>query len=422
MTTDFKSDKQFALEMDSTDPLKGFRDRFYIPKQKNGEACVYLCGNSLGLQPKSARDFIEQEMMDWERLGVEGHFHAKRPWLSYHEYLTDKTARLVGAKPAEVVNMNSLTINLHLMMVTFYRPTQSRFKILIEHSAFPSDQYAVNSQIRLHNYDPSTALIEMSPRAGEETIRIEDIEAKIAEEGDSIALVLFGGVNYYTGQAFDLSRIAKAAHEKGCMAGFDLAHAAGNVVLELHDWDVDFAVWCTYKYLNAGPGAIAGCFVNERHIGNAELKRLAGWWGHDKGTRFLMGPEFHPIPTAEGWQLSNPPIIQLAVLNASLAIFDEAGMNTLRKKSELLTGYLEYLIHAIGADHISILTPTDVSQRGCQLSIKFKENGKVYFEKLIEAGVICDWREPDVIRLAPVPLYNSFLDVYTFAQILKQNI
>lgn len=422
MTTVFQNDRPFAEELDSKDPLRPFRDRFYIPKQKNGEACIYFCGNSLGLQPKTTRAYIEQELKDWELLGVEGHFQAKHPWLSYHEYLTEKTARLVGANPNEVVNMNSLTVNLHMMMVTFYRPTSSRHKILIEHSAFPSDQYAVSSQIRHHKYDPASSLIEMRPRDGEDTIHTEDIEKMIDEEGESIALVLFGGVNYYTGQAFDMARIVKSAHAKGCTVGFDLAHAAGNLLLKLHEWNVDFAVWCTYKYLNAGPGAIAGCFVHERHVTNPDLQRFAGWWGHDKKTRFLMGPEFHPIMTAEGWQLSNPAILQLAALNASLDIFDEAGIIHLRNKSELLTGYLEYLIHDVGSDDISILTPSDTAQRGCQLSIRLRQNGKIIFEKLIQRGVICDWREPDVIRLAPVPLYNSFLEVYIFAQILKQNI
>ncbi|MBL7961445.1 kynureninase [bacterium] len=422
MITRFQNDKTFALEMDSTDPLKDFRDRFYIPLQNNGEPCIYFCGNSLGLQPKAARAHIEQELKDWERLGVDGHFHAKRPWLDYHEYLTEKTAKIVGAMPVEVVNMNSLTVNLHLMMVTFYRPTPSRHKILIERGAFPSDQYAVNSQIRFHNYDPSSSLIEMSPREGEDTIHTEDIEKKISEEGGSIALVLFGSVNYYTGQVFDIERITKAAHAKGCTVGFDLAHAAGNIILKLHEWGSDFAVWCTYKYLNAGPGSIAGCFVNERHLANSDLKRFAGWWGHDKKTRFLMGPDFQPIPSAEGWQLSNPSIIQLAALNASLEIFDEAGMDKLQKKSELLTSYLEYLIMDLNSDQIDIITPSDVSKRGCQLSVRFKQNGKRMFQKLIDYGVICDWREPDVIRLAPVPLYNSFIDVYSFVQNLKQNI
>lgn len=422
MINGFQNDPSYALEMDARDPLKAFRQKFHIPPKKDGGEAVYFCGNSLGLQPHSARAYIERELKDWERLGVEGHFHAQNPWFSYHEFLTEKTARLVGATPNEVVNMNSLTVNLHLMMVTFYRPTPSRYKILMEHSAFPSDQYAVSSQVLFHQYDPSSAIIEMKPRAGDDCVRTEDIEKVISEEGDSIALVLFGGVNYYTGQLFDMGRLTKAAHARGCLVGFDLAHAAGNVLLKLHDWDVDFAVWCTYKYLNAGPGAIAGCFVHERHTKKTELPRFAGWWGHDKSTRFLMGPLFRPIQSAEGWQLSNPPVIQLAALKASLDIFDEAGMENLRKKSEWLTGYLEYLIREIEGDLVSIITPADAAQRGCQLSLRFKKNGKAYFEKLIKNGVICDWREPDVIRLAPVPLYNSFHDVYSFAQILKHKL
>lgn len=422
MALQFKNSRSFAQILDAKDPLRHFKNRFHIPKHKNGKPCVYLCGNSLGLQPKTTRAYVEQELKDWEKLGVEGHFHAKNPWLSYHEYLTDKTAKIVGAKTGEVVNMNSLTVNLHLMMVTFYRPTAKRHKILIEQSAFPSDQYAVSSQIRFHGFDPRTSLIEMKPREGEDIIRTEDIEKKIVKEGDSIALVLFGGINYYTGQVFDMQRITKAAHAKGCIAGFDLAHAAGNIVMKLHDWDVDFAVWCTYKYLNSGPGSIAGCFVNERHTKNSELNRFAGWWGHDKKTRFLMGPDFHPILTAEGWQLSNPPILQLASLNASLAVFDEAGMPALRRKSELLTAYLDFLINELNNRHISIITPYEADQRGCQLSIRFGQYGKKIFKNLIHHGVICDWREPDVIRIAPVPLYNSFLDVHTFVQILKQTL
>ena len=422
MNLKFRNSRSFAQILDSKDPLRRFRNRFHIPQQKNGDPCVYLCGNSLGLQPKSTRAYVEQELKDWERLGVEGHFHAKNPWLSYHEYLTETTAKIVGAKDTEVVNMNSLTVNLHLMMVTFYRPTAKRHKILIEQNAFPSDQYAVASQIRFHGFDPKTSLIEMKPREGEDIIRIEDIEKTIAKEGNSFALVLFGGINYYTGQVFDMHRITKAAHAKGCVVGFDLAHAAGNIVLKLHDWDVDFAVWCTYKYMNAGPGSIAGCFVHERHIKETKLNRFAGWWGHDKKTRFLMGPDFHPMRTAEGWQLSNPPILQLAALNASLAIFDEAGMPALRKKSELLTAYLDFLINDLNSRHVSIITPYEAGQRGCQLSIRFGQHGKKVFKNLIRQGVICDWREPDVIRLAPVPLYNSFLDLYTFAQILKQNL
>ena len=422
MNVSFKNTQAYALILDSKDPLRSFRNRFHFPEQKNGKRCIYLCGNSLGLQPKSTRAYIDQELKDWERFGVEGHFHGKNPWVAYHEYLAEKTARLVGAKKTEVVNMNSLTVNLHLLMVSFYRPTNKRHKIMIEQSAFPSDQYAVASQIRFHGFDPKTSLIEMKPRDGEDIIRTEDIEKVLAKEGDSIALALFGGVNYYTGQAFDIPRITRAARAKGCVAGFDLAHAAGNIILKLHDWNVDFAVWCTYKYLNAGPGSIAGCFVHERHVRNKTLPRFTGWWGHDKGTRFLMGPEFNPIPTAESWQLSNPPIFQLASLNASLEIFEKAGMKELRKKSELLTAYLDFLIGELGNRHISVITPFEPEARGCQLSIRFGQKAKKIFKALIRNNVICDWREPDVIRIAPVPLYNSFLDIYTFVKILKQYV
>ncbi len=417
----FKSDKSFAREMDSKDPLRKYRKRFHIPKQKNGEDGIYFCGHSLGLQPRTTREYIRQELNDWKKLGVEGHFHAKHPWMPYHEFLTEKTARLVGARNTEVVNMNSLTTNLHLMMISFYRPTPTRYKILIEGGAFPSDQYAVKSQIQFHGYDPRSALIELKPQPGEITLRTDDIEKTISEHSDSIALIVLGGVNYYTGQAFELERITKAGHAKGCMVGFDLAHAAGNVILKLHDWNVDFAVWCTYKYLNSGPGGIAACFIHERHTNNPELPRFAGWWGHDKKTRFRMPSEFVPIRTAEAWQLSNPPIFQLAALNASLEIFDEAGIKKLRAKSELLTGYLEFLIHHISNKNISILTPQDPKERGCQLSIHVRRKGKLVYKKLSESGVFCDWREPDVIRLAPVPLYNTFMDVYRFAKLLQES-
>ncbi len=416
----YSLEKEFALQMDIDDPLNGFRDRFHIPKQKNGEETIYLCGNSLGLQPKTARKFVEQELEDWENLGVEGHFDARNPWMPYHELLAKNTARLVGAMPAEVVTMNSLTVNLHLLMVSFYRPTPFRYKILIEANAFPSDQYAVKSQLRYHGYDPQDALIELCLRKGELAHRPEDIEALIEREGEGIALILIGGVNYYTGQAFDMQRITEAGHKKGCIVGFDLAHAAGNLELQLHDWNVDFAAWCSYKYLNSGPGGIAGVFVHQRHADNPQLPRFSGWWGHDKETRFLMGPDFQHIKGAEGWQLSNPSILSLAALRASLEIFDEAGIKNLCQKSRLLTGYLEFLVDQIGMDTITTITPRNESERGCQLSLVVKRNGRRVYQKLSAAGVICDWREPDVIRVAPVPLYNSFTDVYRFWEILKK--
>ena len=423
----FESNESFAREMDKTDLLKNFRDKFYIPKQPNGENVIYLTGNSLGLQPKTTRRYIEQELKDWETFGVEGHFHAKNPWLSYHELLTDSMARIVGAKSVETVVMNSLTVNLHLLMISFYRPTRTRNKIIIEGGAFPSDQYAVKSQILFH-CDAETRrrgdavknrLIELKPRDGETTLRIEDIEQTIIENGDSIALVLLGGVNYYTGQAFDMKRITEIGHRVGAVVGFDLAHAAGNIELNLHDWNVDFAAWCSYKYLNSGPGGIAGVFVHERHAENFDLPRFAGWWGHDKGTRFLMGDEFVPIKGAEGWQLSNPPILQLAALKASLDIFEEAGMKNLREKSIKITAYLEFLLNEIHDERISIITPPDPTERGCQISIRVKNADKDLFKSLSAKSVIADWREPDVIRVAPVPLYNSFADVWKFVEILK---
>jgi len=420
MKLSFQNSKSFAAEMDAQDSLAKYRERFHIPKGKNGEDCIYLCGNSLGLQPKSVRAYVEQELKDWETLGVEGHFHAKYPWLPYHELLTEQTARLVGAKPIEVVVMNSLTVNLHLMMVSFYRPTPARHKIIIEGDAFPSDQYAVKSQIKFHGFDPHNSLIELLPRADEATIRAEDIEALIKEEGSSVALILLGGVNYFTGQAFEMEKIAAAGHAAGCTVGFDLAHAVGNVPLRTHDWNVDFAVWCSYKYLNGGPGGIAGCFVHERHANDSSLPRFAGWWGHNKQTRFLMGPNFEAIPGAEGWQLSNPPILPLATLRASMDIFDELGMDKLRIKSEFLTGYLEFLLDHHTNENFTIITPRDHQQRGAQISIRVKKNGKDVLKRLAAADVICDWREPDVIRIAPVPLYNSFMDVHRFVEIFTK--
>ncbi len=448
-----------AAEWDANDELGQFRSRFHFPKTVNGDEAIYLTGNSLGLQPKSVRGYIEQELKDWETLGVKGHLHAKNPWLPYHELLTKQMSRVVGAKPIETVVMNSLTTNLHLLMVSFYRPSSSRYKIIIEKGAFPSDQYAVESQLRFHDFgsEPPAlaggltravgtqedytaglqpprprnaatsplevgelrALIELSPREGESTLRTDDILETIKREGDSIALILLGGVNYYTGQAFEMQAITDAGHRAGAVVGFDLAHAAGNIELSLHDWNVDFAAWCSYKYLNAGPGAVGGAFVHERHATNIELPRFAGWWGHDKETRFQMGPNFKPIPGAEGWQLSNPPILQMAALRASLEIFEEAGMKALTAKSRKLTGYLEFLLSEIHDERISIITPADPNERGCQLSICVKDADKSLFQRITDSGVIADWREPDVIRVAPVPLYNSFKDVLSFVVILK---
>jgi kynureninase len=413
---DFQSSKDFAAAMTADDPLAKYRERFYFPQSPDGNDCVYLCGHSLGLQPKSVRAFVEQELDDWKRFAVDAHFQARNPWLPYHEILTDSTARLVGALPMEVVVMNSLTVNLHLMLVSFYRPTRERNKILIEANAFPSDQYAVKSQIRYHGYDPSSSLIEIAPRAGETATRTEDIEKLIETKGDEIALVMIAGVNYSTGQAFDCSRIAATARARGCVVGFDMAHAAGNVHLKLHDWNPDFAVWCSYKYLNAGPGAIGGCFVHERHARNGKLPRFTGWWGHDKATRFQMGPNFQGIAGAEGWQVSNPSILSMAALRASMEIFDEAGIETLRAKSVTLTSYLEFLLEQQPSDRFSIITPRDPAHRGAMLSLRIKKGGRTICDKLGEQGVICDWREPDILRASLAPLYNSFLDAYAFAE------
>jgi kynureninase len=409
-----------ARQLDREDSLAHFRERFFIPRAPDGTQGIYFTGNSLGLMPCNVRQYVEQELKDWETLGVEGHLHARNPWLPYHEFLTEQMARLVGALPAETVVMNSLTVNLHLLMVSFYRPEARRRKIVIERGAFPSDQYAVESQIRFHGGNGADWLVQLTPPEGEVTLRTQDIIDTIESEGDDIALILLGGVNYYTGQAFDMRAITEAGHRAGAIVGFDLAHAAGNIELKLHDWDVDFAAWCSYKYLNGGPGTVAGAFVHERHSRSFDLPRFAGWWGHDKETRFLMGPEFKPLPGAEGWQLSNPPILQMAALRASLAIFDEAGMPALVEKSRRLTAYLEQLIDEIGDDRIAIITPRDPAQRGCQLSIRVLNSDKHLHEQLVSRGVFADWREPDVIRVAPVPLYNSFEDVARFAAILRE--
>lgn len=414
--TGYQPGEEFAAAMDARDSLAHFRERFCLPKSANGEECIYLCGHSLGLQPKTARSYLDQELRDWARLGVEGHFHAKDPWMPYHRLLTEQTAALVGALPSEVVVMNSLTVNLHLMMASFYRPTTERHKILIERGAFPSDQYAVNSQIRFHGLDPASSLLELTPRDGESCMRDEDVESLIDREGDSIALILLGGVNYATGQAFDMAGITKAGQRKGCVVGFDLAHAAGNIPLRLHDWGPDFAVWCSYKYLNGGPGCVAGCFVHERHARAWDLPRFTGWWGHNEAIRFEMGPEFRPMEGAEGWQLSNPPILALAALRAAMEIFSEAGLERLRVKSVSLTGYMEFLLSQQASPEFSIITPHEAERRGAQLSIRLPRAGRQLCDRLAAAGVIGDWREPDTFRVAAVPLYNSYRDVCRFVQ------
>ena len=410
----FQLGEEFARAMDARDSLAGFRDRFCIPKTKSGEECVYLCGHSLGLQPKSAAPYLEQELQDWAELGVEGHFHARNPWMPYHRLLTQQTAELVGADAAEVVVMNSLTVNLHLMMASFYRPSRQRHKIVIESGAFPSDQYAVKSQIRFHGFEPATSLIEPAAREGEACIRDEDIRELIEQEGESIALILLGGVNYATGQVFDMAEITKAGHRKGCVVAFDLAHAAGNIPLRLHDWGPDFAVWCSYKYLNGGPGCVAGCFVHGRHANWRELPRFAGWWGHEEKIRFQMGPEFRATAGAEGWQLSNPPILALAPLRASMEIFSEAGMEQLRAKSVSLTGYMEFLLRQNNSAKFSLITPCEPERRGAQLSIRLTDLGREICDRLAAEGVIGDWREPDTFRVAAVPLYNSYREVFRF--------
>jgi kynureninase len=412
----FQNGEEFAAAMHANDPLASFRDRFHIPKTKTGADCIYLCGHSLGLQPKTASPYLEQELRDWAQLGVEGHFQASHPWMPYHRMLTQQSSTLVGAEPAEVVVMNSLTVNLHLMMASFYRPTSARHKILVERGAFPSDQYAIKSQIRFHGFDPASSLLELTAREGESWMRDEDIEGLIEREGDSIALIFVGGVNYVTGQAFDMAGITKAGQRRGCVVGFDLAHAAGNIPLQLHDWGPDFAIWCNYKYLNGGPGCVGGCFVHERHARARELPRFAGWWGHDEKTRFQMGPDFHPMVGAEGWQVSNPPILALAALRASLEIFSEADIERLRAKSVLLTGYMQFLLDQQSSPKFSIITPREKERRGAQLSIRLSACGRTVCDQLAAAGVIGDWREPDIFRVAAVPLYNSYQDVYDFVQ------
>mgnify|MGYP001034686561 CR=1 FL=1 len=421
----YKNELTFAQEKDQQDPLAKYRAQYHFPSFHKEEV-VYFTGNSLGLQPKTVKDFINIELEDWAKWGVEGHFEARNPWFSYHELLTEKAAKIVGAKNKEVVITHSLTTNLHLLMVSFYRPQGKRIKILCEGKAFPSDQYALESQVKFHGYTPEEAIVEVFPREGEHLIREEDIVAKINEVGDELAMVMIGGVNYYTGQLFDMKTITEAGHKQGAIVGFDLAHAAGNVQLHLHDWGVDFAAWCTYKYLNSSPGGVAGLFVHERHANRPDLPRFAGWWGHDKAARFKMEPGFKPMEGAEGWQLSNAPVLGMAAHLASLTIFDEVGMDAISKKRDDLTAYLEFVINEISATSdavdFEIITPKDPAKRGAQLSILAHGQGKALFDALSEKGVVADWREPNVIRIAPAPLYNSYEDVWRFGQFLNAAI
>jgi kynureninase len=420
----FSGDENFALQLDAEDPLQQVRENFYLPLGKDGKPLIYFAGNSLGLMPKSARGIVEEELDNWAELGVDAHHATGTPWYTYQEALREPTAQLVSAKPLEVICMNSLTVNLHLMMATFYRPTKSRFKILMEEPAFPSDTYAIKTQIAHHGLNPRDALVLARPRNGEFAIQTEDIVDLIEKHANQLAIVMFAGVNFFTGQLFDIERITAAAQAGGIVVGFDLAHAVGNAPLKLHDWNVDFAVWCSYKYLNAGPGAVAGAFLHERHATNTKLPRFAGWFGNDPNTRFRLHlePEFVPVPSADGWQISNPPIFSMAPLRASLAVFDDAGaMEPLRAKSIRLTGYLEFLLTEIGSKKFTVITPRNPDERGCQLSILAHEHPKELLKELETAGVKCDFREPNVIRVAPTPLYNTFHEVWRFARILAQH-
>ncbi len=417
----FENNLAFANQLDEQDSLNQFREQFYIPVI-NGNECIYFTGNSLGLQPKTTQDYVVNELEDWANFGVEGHFHATNPWFSYHEMFPQQVAKIVGALPEEVVVMNQLTVNLHLLMTTFYRPTKERFKIICEAKAFPSDQYAFESQVKLHGVNPDEAIIEVTPREGEYSIRTEDIIATIEKHSSSIALVLFSGVNYYTGQVFDMPSITKAAHNIGAYCGFDLAHAAGNIELHLHDWNVDFACWCSYKYLNSGPGGVAGAYIHQKHFTNKSLQRLAGWWGQNKTNRFKMEKGFDPIETAEGWQLSNAPILSMAAHKASLDIFEDAGIENLVAKGKQLSDYLFFIIEELNSTltkkAIEIITPKN--EKGCQVSMLMLQKGKEVFEALKQNGVLADWREPNVIRIAPVPLYNTFKEIYHFGEIVKR--
>jgi kynureninase len=414
----FENSRSFARKLDKTDPLRSFRNKFHIPRV-NGKTSIYFTGNSLGLQPKTTKKFVDEELKDWETLGVEGHVQSRRPWVYYHKFSKKALAQLVGARADEVVAMNQLTVNLHLMLVSFYRPTKERYKIITEKGAFSSDQYAFETQLKFHNQNPDDAWIELEPRPGESFLRTDDILDTIRKNGDQLALVILGGVQYYTGQFFDIKKITSETHRVGAIAAFDLAHAVGNVPLNLHADDVDFAVWCSYKYLNSGPGGVAGAFVHQRHAKNFELPRFAGWWGHSERERFQMKKGFVPMDGIDGWQVSNFPVLQGAAHIASLEVFLEAGIKKLRKKSVELTAYLEFLLNEIdpASSYFQILTPRNPKERGCQLSIFMKENGRKIFSKLTKAGIIADWREPGVIRVAPVPLYNTFEEVHLFAEV-----
>ena len=426
----FQDSFEFAKKMDSEDPIAHIRNEFSIPKDHNGNEEIYLCGNSLGLQPKLAAEYVKHELNQWAELGVKGHFSGDFPWMPYHEFLADGFANIVGAKKSEVVSMNTLTANLHFMMVSFYQPTETRHKILIEEHAFPSDHYAVESQIRFHGLDPKESMLFISPREDEDDIRDEDIISLIKQQGDSIALVMLPGIQYYTGQVFDMQSITEAAHDKGCNVGFDLAHAAGNIPMQLHDWNVDFACWCTYKYLNSGPGSVAGCFVHSNHHRSEDLPRFAGWWGHDKMSRFKMENNFKPMKSAEAWQLSNPPVLSLAAIRGSLdTIKNAGGIEVLREKAIKLSGYMRYLLDKKLSDDVAIITPTETNRSGSQLSLAIKlkagdssDRGKLVFDEIEKQGVIGDWRHPNVIRVAPVPMYNSFTDVFRFVEILRHAI
>jgi kynureninase len=424
LTMTFLNTKEFAQELDKQDELSSYRNEFSFP-QVNGKNVIYFTGNSLGLHSKRAKKYVDEVMTDWENLAVEGHFYAEKPWWDYHERFANPLSKIVGALSSEVTVMNTLTVNLHLMMVTFYKPTSKRFKILCEAKAFPSDQYMIQSQVKFHGLNPEDAIVEIQRREGEHNIRLEDILAKIEEVGDELALVLIGGVNYYTGQVFDMKTITEAGHKAGAYVGWDLAHAAGNIKLNLHDWNVDFAAWCSYKYMNSGPGNASGCFIHEKHHNDTSLSRFAGWWGHNKERRFKMEPTFDPVRGAEGWQISNLPILSLAPYLASVEMFDEIGMEALINKRNKITSYLEFILQEISKEvngSFEIITPSNQEERGCQLSVLLHGEGRSLFDYLMKNGVITDWREPNVIRLAPVPLYCSFEDMYNFGQILKKGI
>ncbi|HET8754073.1 MAG TPA: kynureninase [Salinimicrobium sp.] len=420
----FENTTDFAQKLDAEDPLKDYSEKFIFPKI-NGKKVIYFTGNSLGLQPKNAKKYVDEVMTDWAELAVEGHFKAEKPWWDYHERFQKKLSKIVGAKPAEITVMNTLTVNLHLMMVSFYRPNKNRYKIICEEKAFPSDQYMISSQVRFHGLEPKNAIIEIKKRVGEHNFRTEDILAKIEETGEECALILLGGVNYYTGQVLDMEKITKAGKKIGAFVGWDLAHAAGNIELKLHDWDVDFAAWCSYKYMNSGPGNASGCFINEKYHGQKDIPRFEGWWGHNKARRFLMEPEFQPEPDANAWQISNAPILSLAPYLASLELFEEVGMPALIQKRNKIVAFLEFILNEIAREvgaSFEIITPSSQEERGSQLSVFFHGQGKELFNYLMKNGVITDWREPNVIRLAPAAFYCSYEDMYEFGQILKRGI